>query len=46
MEAVLEEPFILLYEKRIGTSKDSLSILEQIAKMREASPKMRSAKGM
>ncbi len=33
MEAVLEEPFILLYEKRIGTMKDLLPLLEQVAKM-------------
>ncbi len=33
MEAVLEEPFILLHEKRIGTMKDVLPLLEQVAKM-------------
>ena len=31
MEAVLEEPLILLYEKRIGSLKDLLPLLEQIA---------------
>jgi chaperonin GroEL len=36
MEAVLEEPAILLYEKRIGTLKDIVPLLEQIAKMRKA----------
>lgn len=33
MEAVLEDPFILLYEKKISNMKDMLPILEQIAKM-------------
>jgi len=33
MEAVLEEPFILLYEKRIASMKDLLPLLEQVAKM-------------
>ena len=33
MEAVLEDPFILLHEKRIGTMKDLLPLLEQVAKM-------------
>ena len=33
MEAVLEEPFILLHDKRIGTMKDLLPLLEQVAKM-------------
>ena len=32
MEAVLEEPFILLYEKRITTMQDFLPLLEQVAK--------------
>lgn len=32
MAAVLEEPLILLYEKRISTSKELLPLLEQIAK--------------
>ncbi|MFC1856330.1 chaperonin GroEL, partial [Thermodesulfobacteriota bacterium] len=32
MEAVLENPFILLYDKKISTMKDLLPILEQIAK--------------
>jgi chaperonin GroEL len=34
MEAVLEEPYILLYEKRISAVKDLLPLLEPIAKMR------------
>jgi chaperonin GroEL len=34
MEAVLEDPLILLYEKRVSTSKDLLPVLEQIAKSR------------
>ncbi len=33
MEAVLEEPFVLLYEKRIAGMKDLLPLLEQVAKM-------------
>ncbi len=33
MEAHLEEPYILLHEKKISNMKDLLSILEQIAKM-------------
>jgi chaperonin GroEL len=32
MEAVLDEPFILLYEKRISGMKDLLPLLEQVAK--------------
>jgi chaperonin GroEL len=32
MEAVLDEPFILLHEKRIATMKDLLPLLEQVAK--------------
>jgi chaperonin GroEL len=31
MEATLEEPFVLLHEKRIGTMKDLLPLLEQVA---------------
>ncbi|HYL55589.1 MAG TPA: TCP-1/cpn60 chaperonin family protein [Gemmatimonadales bacterium] len=33
MEAVLEEPFVLLHEKRITTMKDLLPLLEQVAKL-------------
>jgi len=33
MEAVLEDPYILLNEKKISSMKDLLPILEQIAKM-------------
>ena len=33
MEAILEEPYILLNEKKISSMKDLLPILEQIAKM-------------
>jgi chaperonin GroEL len=33
LEAGLEEPFILLYEKRIATMKDLLPLLEQVAKL-------------
>ena len=33
MEAVLEEPYILLNEKKISNLKDMLPVLEQIAKM-------------
>jgi chaperonin GroEL len=32
MQAVLEDPFILLYEKRISGMKDLLPLLEQVAK--------------
>ncbi len=32
MEAVLEDPYILLYEKKISNLKDLLPLLEQIAK--------------
>jgi chaperonin GroEL len=33
MEVMLEEPYILIHEKKIGTMQDLLPILEQIAKM-------------
>ena len=33
MEAILEDVFILIYEKKISSMKDLLPILEQIAKM-------------
>ncbi|WP_447972244.1 chaperonin GroEL [Nitrospira sp. Kam-Ns4a] len=33
MEAVLEDPFILIHEKKISAMKDLLPLLEQIAKM-------------
>ncbi|MCX8021993.1 MAG: chaperonin GroEL [Syntrophorhabdaceae bacterium] len=33
MEAVLDEPLILIHEKKISTMKDLLPILEQVAKM-------------
>ena len=33
MEAVLDEPVILINEKKISTMKDLLPILEQVAKM-------------
>jgi chaperonin GroEL len=33
MQAALDDPFILLYEKRITTMKDLLPILEQVARM-------------
>lgn len=33
MEAVLENPFILIHEKKISNMKDLLPILEQVAKM-------------
>src|SRR5260370_15768071 len=32
MECVLEEPYILIHEKKIGSMKDVLPILEQIAR--------------
>jgi chaperonin GroEL len=31
MEAVLEDPFLLIYEKKIGALKDLLPVLEQVA---------------
>ncbi len=34
MQAVLEEPLILLYEKKISTVKDLIPLLEQLAKVR------------
>ncbi len=33
MEAVLEDPYILLHEKKVSNMKDLLPLLEQIAKM-------------
>jgi chaperonin GroEL len=33
MEAILEEPLILLYEKKISSMKDLLPLLEQVAKL-------------
>src|SRR5574341_1181322 len=33
MEAVIEDPYILLHEKKISSLKDLLPVLEQIAKM-------------
>ncbi len=33
MEAVLEDPYILIHEKKISNMKDLLPVLEQIAKM-------------
>src|SRR5438874_7714538 len=33
MEAVLENPYILIHEKKISTMKDLLPLLEQVAKM-------------
>ena len=33
MEAVLEKPYILIYEKKLTAMKDLLPILEQVAKM-------------
>ncbi len=33
MEAALDDPFILLYEKKINTMKDLLPLLEQVARM-------------
>ncbi|MGE5194276.1 MAG: chaperonin GroEL, partial [Deltaproteobacteria bacterium] len=34
MEAILEEPLVLLYEKKISTVKDLIPLLEQLAKVR------------
>ena len=36
MKAVVEEPLILIYEKKIGTMSDLLPVLEQIAKSGKA----------
>ena len=33
MEVILEEPYILLHEKKISSMKDLLPVLEQVAKM-------------
>src|SRR5574341_2072747 len=33
MEAVIEDPYILLHEKKISSMKDLLPVLEQVAKM-------------
>jgi chaperonin GroEL len=33
MEAVLEDPYILIYEKKISSMKDLLPVLEQVAKL-------------
>src|SRR4029434_4250167 len=33
MEVILEEPIILLYEKRVSTVKDLIPLLEQLAKV-------------
>ncbi len=33
MEAVLDEPFILIYEKKISNMKDLLPLLEQVARL-------------
>lgn len=35
MEAVLEDPYLLIHEKKISTMKDMIPILEQIAKTRK-----------
>ena len=35
MHAVLEEPLVLLYDKRIGSSKDLLPLLELVAQLRK-----------
>ena len=32
MEAVLEDPYILLYEKKVSNMKELLPLLEQVAK--------------
>jgi chaperonin GroEL len=32
MEAVLEEPFVLLYDRKIGALRDMIPLLEQVAK--------------
>lgn len=36
LEAVLEEPYVLLYEKKVGNLKDLLPLLEQLSKARKA----------
>ncbi len=35
MEVVLEEPYILIYEKKISSMKDLLPVLEQVAQLRK-----------
>ena len=34
MEVVLENPFILIHEKKISSMKDLLPVLEQVARAR------------
>lgn len=36
MEVILEEPFVLFYEKKISMAKDLLPLLEQIAQMQRS----------
>ena len=35
MEAVLEEPYILINEKKISSMKDMVPLLEEVARMRQ-----------
>jgi len=47
MEAALENPYVLIYEKKISSMKDLLPLLEQIARTAKPSsllPKMWTAR--
>jgi chaperonin GroEL len=40
MEAVLEEPYILIYEKKISNMKDLLPLLENVAPIYKSHPRV------
>ena len=45
MEASLEEPYILIHEKKISSMKDLLPLLEQVARRRQAAGDHRRGRG-
>ena len=45
MEAVLDNPYILIHEKKISSLKDMLPLLEKVAKSRQAAPHHRGRRG-
>ncbi len=45
MECVLEDPYILIHEKKISNMKDLLPVLEQIARSRQAAAGDRRGSG-
>ncbi len=45
MECVLEDPYILIHEKKISNMKDLLPVLEQIARSRQAAAGHRRGSG-